>query len=225
MSAAPRVHVFGARGAGVFSARGRARGGEFGPGPVTGAVPRQTGSVTRSPVRNSSSCVRVEGGPLRPSGGARPRRHPDRTPPRSRLTSMPPDEHAVLSVASGTLFQPQFIRPPFSEPKFIGPQFNRPRLMGAFHRPSASWCLVPLAGDAAGMGGAGPAARRTERSGTPESRTQLEELRTGEWVTQPGRRAAGPVTGPIPAAPRANVRGSATDIHRMYADGTWAVEG
>ena len=31
---------------------------------------------------------------------------------------------------------------------------------------------------------------RERRSGTPESRPQLEELRSGEWVTEPGARGA-----------------------------------
>jgi len=30
----------------------------------------------------------------------------------------------------------------------------------------------------------------------PESRPQLEELRSGEWVTEPGRTAWPPATGP-----------------------------
>jgi len=30
--------------------------------------------------------------------------------------------------------------------------------------------------------------RATERSGPPESRPQLEELRSGEWVTEPAAR-------------------------------------
>src|SRR6266508_4636462 len=32
--------------------------------------------------------------------------------------------------------------------------------------------------------------RADGRSGTPESRSQLEELRSGEWVTEPGRPGA-----------------------------------
>jgi hypothetical protein len=38
----------------VFDARGRARGGEFGPGPVTGAVPRQTGERVTQPGRRAA---------------------------------------------------------------------------------------------------------------------------------------------------------------------------
>jgi hypothetical protein len=30
--------------------------------------------------------------------------------------------------------------------------------------------------------------RAAERSGTPESRSQLKELRSGEWVTKPAAR-------------------------------------
>jgi len=35
------------------------------------------------------------------------------------------------------------------------------------------------------------------RSGTPSTRTQLEELRTGERVTEPEARDPHPVTGPV----------------------------
>jgi len=35
------------------------------------------------------------------------------------------------------------------------------------------------------------------RSGPPESRPQLEELRSGEWVTEPGRGPPPVATGPV----------------------------
>src|SRR6266498_5231296 len=43
--------------------------------------------------------------------------------------------------------------------------------------------------------------RAAGRSGTPEARPQLEELRTGEWVTEPGRPGAHTTTGPAAATP------------------------
>src|SRR6266511_235106 len=45
--------------------------------------------------------------------------------------------------------------------------------------------------------------RAAGRSGTPESRSQLEELRSGEWVAEPGRPGAHTTTGPAAATPRA----------------------
>jgi len=41
--------------------------------------------------------------------------------------------------------------------------------------------------------------RPIRRSGTPSSRLQFEELRSGERVTEPGRPGARPMTGPAVA--------------------------